>query len=317
MTMDFYVLIDRISVLFILMAVGFLLGKVKILTKEGNKTLSKLVLFIAFPGVILSSVLTGEMGVTITDALYFLLMAIFTFVIAFAVAIIAVRMLGGDKINRGLYILMSVFSNCAFMGLPVVSTVFGAAGIYYVALFSIPFTTLVFSVGILLIAGKKKVAEGEEKKAFKFNPIVLLNPTLIAAILSIPLAVSGVKPPNFITESFVLIGSLATPGGMFVIGASLAYVPLKTLFTEWRVVPVALFRLILIPVITWLILRQIITNELMLGVLVVLTSMPIAATASTLSIEYDGNEQLASSGVFLSTALCAITVPLIVYFLLN
>jgi len=312
--MDFYVLLDRISVLFILMAVGFLLGKAKILTKEGNKVLSKIVLFIAFPGVILSSVLTGEMGVTVTDAIYFILMALLTFVIAFAVAIVVVRLLGGDKANRGLYILMSVFSNCAFMGLPVVITVFGVAAVYYVALFSIPFTTLVFSVGILLVAGRKK---GEGQAAFKFNPIVLLNPTLIAAVLSVPLAVSGVKFPNFITESFVLIGSLATPGGMFVIGASLAYVPIKTLFTEWRVVPVALMRLVIIPVITWLVLRQIVSNELMLGVLVVLTSMPIAATASTLSIEYEGNEQLASSGVFLSTLFCAITVPLIVYFLLN
>jgi len=312
--MDIYVLLDRIAVLFTLMALGFLLGKTQILTKEGNKTLSKLVLFIAFPGVILGSVLTGDMGVTISNAIQFLLMAFLVFAISFTVAIIIVRLLGGDKSNRGLYILMSVFSNCAFMGLPVVITIFGAPGIYYVALFSIPFTTLVFSVGILLIAGRKK---GEGGLVAKFNPKVLLNPTLIAAILSIPIAISGVRPPNFITESLVLIGYLATPGGMFVIGASLAYVPVKTLFSEWRIIPVSLIRLVVIPVVTWLILRQILSNELMLGVLVVLSAMPVAATASTLSIEYDGNEQLASSGVFLSTLLCAVTLPLIVYFLLN
>jgi len=313
-SMDFNVLLNQIGVLFILMGVGFILGKAKILTKEGNKTLSKIVLFIAFPGVILGSIFTNEIGITVTDAVYFILMALLTFVIAFAVAIPVVRLLGGEKANRGLFVLMSVFSNCAFMGLPVVIAVFGINAIYYVALFSIPFTTLVFSVGILLVAGNRK--EGNLAST-KFNPIVLLNPTLIAAVISVPLAVMGVRPPYFITEPLVLIGSLATPGGMFVIGASLAYVPVKTLFTEWRVIPVTLLRLTVIPIITWLVLRQIVTNELMLGVLVVLTSMPMAATATTLAIQYDGNEQLASSGVFLTTLLCAITLPLIVFFLLN
>jgi len=311
--MEMNVLLNQISVLFILMAIGFLMGKVNILTKEGNKTLSKLVLYIAFPGLILGSIFTNQLGVTISDAVYFLAMALISFAIAFAVSIPVVRLLGGDKANRGLYIFMSVFTNCAFMGLPVVHTIFGVSAIYYVALFSIPFTTLVFSVGILLVAKNKK--EGNQA-SFKFNPIVLLNPTLIAALLSIPLAVYGVNPPYFITESLDLIGSLATPGGMFVIGASLAHTPVKTIFNEWRVVPVSILRLIIIPVITWLILRQIVTNELMLGVLVVLSAMPMAATATTIAINYDGNEQLASSGIFLTTLSCAITLPLVAYFLL-
>jgi len=148
-----------------------------------------------------------------------------------------------------------------------------------------------------------------------FNPKTLINPVLIVALLAIPIALIGFRPPQIILETLRITGSITTPGGMLVIGSTLAYVPIKTLLSEWRIIPVTLLRLIIIPVVTWLILRQIITNELLLGVLVIVSGMPSAAMASMLAIEYGGNEKTASAGVFLTTLLCGLTVPLLVYFL--
>ena len=304
--MDLQVIIDQMVVLFIIMAVGFIIGKFKMLTPDSNKMLTRIVLFVALPCTILTSVFENEIDITVGDTLYFLLMTLLTFGIAFLVSIPIVHLLGGNKKNRGLLNFMSVFSNCGFMGFPVVIAIMGISSAYYVALFNIPFNALVFSVGIYMISS----GEGGG-----FNPKSLINPVLIVALLAIPIALLGIRPPQLLADALRITGNITTPGGMLVIGATLAYVPIKTILAEWRIIPVTLLKLIIIPVVTWLILRQIITNELLLGVLVIISGMPTAAMASMLAIEYGGNEKAASAGVFLTTLLCGLTVPLLVYFL--
>jgi len=312
--MDIQVIINQLAVLFLIMAIGFIVGKAKMLTPDGNKVLSKVVLFIGMPCTILSAVFENEIDITVGDTAYFLLMCLVTIMIAFLISMPVIRLLCKEKANRGLLNFMSVFSNCGFMGFPVTIAIFGASSAYFVALFNIPFNALVFSIGILMISGGK---QGDEAgSAYKFNPKLLLNPTLIVALLAIFIALSGMEFPRVVTEAVRITGSITTPGAMIVIGSTLAYVPLKTVFSEWRIAPVTLLKLIIIPVITWLLLRQIITNDLLLGVLVVLSAMPTAAMASMIAIEYGGDEQVASAGVFVTTLLCGITVPLIVYFLL-
>jgi len=204
---------------------------------------------------------------------------------------------------------MAVFGNSGFMGFPILFVIFGVSSAYYVALFFVIFNVLVFSVGVLMIVGKSSDGGG-------FNPKMLLNPTLITALLAIPIALTGLKFPPIITEAIRITGGMTVPGSMIIIGSSLAFVPIKTVFSEWRIFPVSLLKLIIIPFITWLIMRQIITNEMMLVSLIILSGMPVAAMAPILAIEYNRNEQIASAGIFLTTLLSAITVPLLVYLLL-
>ena len=299
------IVLNQMTVLFILMAVGFIIGKVKLLTTEGNTVLSKIVLNITLPCTILSSVFENESVITIADTAYFILMSLLAFLIAFLVSVPIVLLMGGDKANRGLLTFISVFSNCGFMGLPVALAIFGASSAYYVALFSIIFNILVFSVGIIMISGK----------GGKFDPKQLINPTLIIALLAIPIALFNLQFPFIITEVARITGYITIPGAMLVVGSSLAYVPLKTVFSEWRVGPATALKLVAIPIVTWLVLRQIISNELLLGVLVIVSGMPTAATASMLTVG-KGNEHIASAGTFLTTVLCGVTVPLIAYLLL-
>jgi len=319
------VIITQMAVLFCIMAIGFIVGKVKMLTPDGNKLLTRLVLFIALPCTILNSVFENEIDLTVGDTLYFLLMSLLTFLIAFAVSIPVIYLLGGEKKNRGLLNFMSVFSNCGFMGFPVVIAIMGISSAYYVALFNIPFNAIVFSIGIFMISSGGKQGDGSsafshEKTEQKNRPPAflkpLINPVLIVALLAVPMALFGFRPPQILADAVRITGGITTPGGMLVIGSTLAYVPLKTILSEWRIIPVTLLKLIIIPIVTWLILRNIISNDLLLGVLVIVSAMPSAAMASMLAIEYGGNEKTASAGVFLTTLLCGITVPLLVYLLL-
>jgi len=342
--MDMQVILNQMIVLFILMALGFILGKAKLLTRDGNKILSRIVLFVALPCTVLSSVFKNDLEVTIGDTLSYLLFVLLAYAIAFAVSIPVIHFTcRKNKADRGILNFMSVFSNCGFMGVPVALAIFGISATYYVALFNIPYNLLVFSLGIFLITRstnakdsksvdnpgeqpdgeppegeppEREQPDGEQPAKSGFSFKFLLNPVLLSIFLAIPLAITGAKPPGIVAEVLDITGSITTPGAMLVIGSTLALVPLKTIFKEWHIVPVTLLKLIVIPIVTWLILRLIIDDPLMLGVLVVLAGMPTAAMASMLAIEYNGNEQVASAGIFVTTLLCGITVPMIVYLFL-
>ena len=305
--MDMFATINQLSVLFILLIFGYVGCKIKALTPETGKVLTKVVFNITLPCTILSSVIAGNMSIAGGETFLFLLIVFLVYVLYAIVALPTAWALVKDKRLRGLYSFMMIFSNVAFMGIPVVNAIFGPHAVFYVAVFNIPFWILYFSVGVLMISGK---SEG-------FNAKSLINPSMISSLLVIPLALIGFRAPVIIVEAVRLTGAVTTPASMLIIGVTLASTPLRNVFTDWRLYAMTIVKLIVIPIITWFVFRPFISSELLLGVVTVLSGMPTAAAAAMFAIQFENNEQTASSGVFLTTLLCGVTIPLIVYLLLS
>jgi len=303
--MDMGATISQLAVLFILLAVGYAGCKFNILNSDAGKVLTKLVLNITLPGTILGSAIGGNLSIDGSETVFFMLFVLFAFFVYLVVAHPIARTLTKDKSTRGLFTACIVFGNVAFMGLPVASAIFGPDAVFYVALFNIPFWIAIFSYGVLLVSGKRD----------SFQLKLLLNPVLISSVLVIPIALSDLRAPDIIVNALELTGSITTPASMLIIGVMLAQAPIKNVFTKWQLYPLAFVRLILLPILVWLIFRLFIADETILGVIVVLSAMPTASLAAMFAIEYDNNPITASSIVFLTTLLSGITVPLIMFLL--
>jgi len=324
--MDLRLVVSQMAVLFLLIATGYISGKIKMLTPEGVKTLSKIVINISTPSTILYSVLSDAGGITGERTTYFIIMALLAFALFFLIAVPAARALGRGEgsgargqesgvdsagirhnSNSGLYTSMIVFGNVGFMGYPVANAIFGAESMFYVALFNIIFLIICFSIGIIMISGK----------GGNINFKVFLNASLAASLISFIIVFTGFQAPSIITNTVSLASGINTPCAMLVIGATLAQVPIKDVFAKWRLYPVALLKIIVIPIVTWLVFKQFMTDELLFGILVILSGMPIAAAVAMIAVEYGGDERIVSAGVFLTTLLSVVTIPLMVYVLLT
>ena len=324
--MDIQVVISQMAVLFLLIAAGYVFGKIKMLTPDGVKVLSKVVINISTPSVILNSVLGDTGGISGGKTAHFILMVLLVYMLFFLIAMPAARALGSGEVeggwgmgsgdegsavrfrgNSGIYTSMIVFGNVGFMGYPVVQAIFGDRAMFYAVLLNVIFNMLIYSVGIIMISGKK------ENVRLK----VIVNATFVASVISLIIAFTGFRAPFVITETVRIAGGINTPCAMLVIGATLAQIPVGHVFIKWRLYIIALLKMIAIPVITWLIFKQFITESMLLGLLVVLSGMPIAAAVPMIAVEYGGDEHLASGGVFLTTLLSAATIPLIVHLLLT
>jgi predicted permease len=305
--MQISAIISQMAVLFLILAIGYIANRFRIMTAESNSLLTKIVINIAMPCTILSSVMSGEVEMTGNEALFFGLMIALTYIIAFILVIPVPRLLRSPKEDAGLYRFLIVFGNVGFMGFPVAQSIFGSASVFYVALFNIPFSIITFSVGILMVSGR-----GE-----KINPKLFINPALVASVLAVVIFVLKIKTPAVLADTASLLGRITTPAAMLIIGSTLASIPFKKVFTQWRLYPVTVIKLLIVPVVTWLVLRLFIHDALMLGILVVLSGMPTATSATMISMEYGGNERLASTGVFITTLFSLASIPALVFVLLT
>lgn len=301
--MDMTQVVNQMIILFFMLLIGYICGKAKVFTQESNLTLSRAVIYIANPALIINTVTSGQitgsksftLGIIGFSLLFYLVVPIlakvFTFVIPFT------------KKNKKTYEALYCFSNCGFMGIPVINALYGAHAVFYVAIFMIPFNILVYTYGILLICGDQDNVKVDLKK--------IINPVVIASLITLIIYFAGIKTPYVVNETVSLIGAVTTPLAMITIGCNLSFIPIKEVFLDWKMYAYALLRLLLFPVVIWLIFRWFIQDELLLNVMVVIAAMPVASNVTLISNEYGGDVKTIARVTFITTLLSLFSIPVL------
>jgi len=295
-------------VLLVLLAIGYVAGKTGIINQLTNERLTKVVINIVQPARILDSMTGLDNDISIGDAGASILAAASFYIIALPIAFITAKLMRTKSEDSGTYQYILTFGNVGFMGFPVIESVFGNEAMFYCALFNIPFNLLAYSIGLTMLT----------KKSGKFNlePKRLLNMPFISAILALVLFLVKMPIPQVLASTFETLGGSTTPLAMLILGGTLAMLPIKELFTQWRIYIVTFIKLLVIPLVTWLVYRVFLgPDSLLLGVIVVLAAMPVATNATMIAIEYGGNQRVVSQSIFFTTVLCVVTIPFISYLL--
>jgi len=195
---------------------------------------------------------------------------------------------------------VTIFSNCGFMGFPVMESIYGKIGVFYSSIYIIPFNIFVWTIGQMIFTGAK------DKKVIKK---ALINPGIISVFIGLLVFFTPWKMPQIATSVLNMMGSLTTPLSMIIIGSMLAATNIRDIFSEISVYYGSAVRLFLMPFIFLILLRSIGISGIVLGVCVISTAMPAAANTVIFSEKFGGNSLLASKVVFLSTAISIITIP--------
>ena len=298
------VLFEKMAMLVILLALGYLCARLKLVGPEFNKGLSKLVINFFLVGMILSSVINKEMELTGAEALTGFLMLALMMLICFAIAWISpgvLRIKDGDK---GMYRMLVAFMNNGFMRFPIVAAIYGEGAVFFASLSNIPFNLLLYSAGVMLLR------EGSEGEKFKLRNAI--NAPLVATLIATIILVLKIPVPAIIDDTVDTISSATVPLSMMCIGLSLGSVSLKDAFVHPRLYGLSFVRLVVCPLIVWFVMSFFITNPVILGTIVILSACPSAVICSILGIENGRDGIESSEAVFLCTVLSMITIPLLV-----
>ncbi len=298
---SFLTVSEQVVILFILIAVGFVCGKTKLITDAGSKVMTDVVLYFVTPCVIISA-FQREFDSTMLIKLLVSVLA--SAIILFCSVIVAQLIYKSQDRSRACILkFATVFSNCGFMSLPLQQALLGEDGVFYGASFVAIFNIFVWTYGITTMKGKD-----DKSSVMK----VLINPGIIGTVLGIVLFLCSISLPKIVAQPITYLAALNTPVPMLIIGFHLYSANLKKAFTDaWAYLAMAL-RLIILPLVTLFALLLCGIKGSMLVSLVISVASPVAAITTMMSAKYGHDTELSVSVVSASTLLSLVTMPLIV-----
>jgi predicted permease len=304
--MDISGIFRQMFILFAVVGIGFAAGKLGQIDAEFNKRLSALVINITNPAMILASAME-ERVLTRAELLQLTGIAVLSYLALILVALVVPGLIRSPKEDAGVYRFMIIFSNVGFMGFPVVNALFGPEAVFFASVFTIPFNILAYTYGIYLISGERP------EKGKKL--LTHLSPSLVAAVIAYIIYILNISVPQVVSGTMSFVGQITSPAAMLIIGASLASVPFRKVFGEPRMYAISVIKLIILPIITWYLVGLVVKNDVLLGVIVIMLGMPVATNCTMLAAQYGKRVDTASSGVFITTLLSIVTIPLLMWIL--
>jgi len=294
----FIVVLGQLSTLFLLMGVGFVLTRLRLLTERGTKEMSALLVNVVTPCVIIGAfpatpdpALLGELGR--------LAVALTLCYIAYALAA-QLFFRGSEPGHRGLLRFGCVYGNVGFMGIPLLQAVLGQEALVVAAITLAVYNVMAFTHGAVLVGGKEALSP---RKA-------VLNPGVIGVAIGLPLFLTGAVLPGPVARTVSFLGDLNTPLAMVVIGAQLARADLGAVLRETRPYAVAGVKLLLIPLLTAGVLLPFGLSPMFYIAAVILAATPTAGYTSIFAERYGGDTAQAAQLVSLGHLLSVVTLPL-------
>ncbi|NLM36218.1 MAG: AEC family transporter [Clostridiales bacterium] len=296
---------NQILSLFLIILVGFYGRKRSIIDDTLTNGLSRMLLEITTPLLIISSfnydVNSSLAKNTIKAFIYGILIFIIT---PFMVKPLLTKI---EKGKRNILQFAIVFSNCGFMGIPITAAVLGEEAVIYASIFNMCFNLFIWTYGVTLFT---------DAASFKEAKKLLKNPGIIAVFIGLLLTVFSVKLPIVLYNTISLVGHLTTPISMIIIGSLLASIDFKAVIKDKTIYYGAFIKLIIIPAVLYGISLLISDNSLVMRTYVLIQAMPAGATTSLFAERFNKEKEYSAFVVSFSTLLSIITIPMIIALLL-
>lgn len=294
------IILNKILGLFLIILIGVYGTKKEIITEEVNKGLRKILLEITLPLLIVNSfTFTFDDSMKKNVFMAFIYSAIFM-LIGGIISYVFLMPLKSEK--KKILHFANVFSNCGFIGFPLINSIYGAEGVVYTSIFNMIFTIALWTYGVMIFTNS--ISKENIKKVF-------VNPAVIAVYIGIIIMVFKISLPTFIIDTTKIVGDMTAPISMIIVGSILSKVKIKDIFKEISIYYGALIKLIIIPSILYLISLLIKDRSNVINTLIILQGMPAAAMTSILAADYNKEKEYSAIVVFVTTLLSMFTIPIL------
>ena len=293
------IVLKKIIEMFIILLVGVIIYKAKIINDVSTKHLSNVLLLLVSPLLIIQSyqidfnreLLQGLIWAFAASFLTFLFMIVASEFLCY-----------GDRNRSPVEKIAVSYSNSGFIGIPLISGVLGDKGVFYMTAYITVFNLLLWTHGIILM-GDNDGLKGAWKN--------FLSPAILSIVIGIILFLFQLRLPQFIENPLEMIASMNTPLGMIVAGANLAQGNILKSLKNKRLYYLSFIKLIVYPlaglVVLWLLPLEF---EVAFTVFIAL-ACPAGASVIMFAQRYDRDAYYASEIIVITTLLSAVTIPLL------
>ncbi len=303
--MDILHIVTQMLMILAIVMVGFGAAKRNLWSGDLDRKLSIYIMNVSMPALILASVTGKDLAFENSELLALGVVAVANYAVLLTLAYLVPRLFRVNKSREGLMRFMLAFGNVSFIGYPVCDAVFGPKAVFCASVLNIPFNLLVFTVGVSFING------GKPRQAF--SPRLILSPCVAASLAAVAVAVLRLQLPPEVGDWLHMLGDMTTPCALLIIGSSLSHIPVRDMLGSRFVFGMSLLRLIVLPLAVGAVLSLMGVNAFVADVAVVLSAMPVATNGIMLCLQYGKDERVMTQGLFFTTVLSVVTIPLVAY----
>ncbi len=300
---------NSIVSLFLIMIVGVIGRRRKIITPKANKGMIEVLLRIMLPLMIVSSFsFSYDDGIKANVFKTFYLSFI-AYIIIVGVSLLLTKPIKDER--RAILHFANVFTNTGFLGFPILNVIYGPEAVVYGSIFNVFFVLFLWTYGIMIFKGKM-TKEELKKEIFK----ALLNPSIIAVCIGVAMMVLNLKFPEVIYNSIRAVGSMNGPLSMIIVGAIFANVNIKSHLKDWTIYYGILMKMVIIPGILYIISLVINEKSIVINTIIMLGSMPSAAMAPIFAENFNFKKDYATIIMVVTTLVSLVTIPLLLKIIL-
>lgn len=291
----------QVSILYIMIAIGFVCDKAKLFTEKAARMLVDFLLYIVVPCMLVRSFTKIEL--TRHNLLMFLLSLLLAFTTHFIAIALNLPLFRKKNDENPIYKYASIYGNVGFMALPLASEILGNEGVFYCANGVIAFNIITFIHGVKIM----------NRDGFKLNlKNLVLNPGIISVIIGLPLFLLQIRLPVLIEQPMSYLAELNTPLAMLIFGTYLANTDLKTMFTDKKIYLAAFLKLLAMPLLCIGIYHICGVSGTLLVACAITACVPSANNTFMFASKYGRDTGLASKTVALVSLFSIITMPVVI-----
>lgn len=300
----FISILSRVGVIFAVLFVGALARRTNVLNKEATEGLCRVVIEVMLPFLYFYTLATNLSKELFLDIWYLPLFAFGLTAISLLVSWLFSRPALSDKEGRRTFVFLGTFGNYGFLAIPIIYALFAQEGLVMISVFNLGIALLYWTLGLSILTG----AHTQGIKVFKN----LFNNSIYGLLLGLVAGIGSIAVPEFILEISKLIGAAAIPLALIVVGSLLAHKDIGKKVDVKCISLLVLCRLICIPLLVFILIRLFgIDSKVLVALLVLQAAMPSASTTPILTQRFGGKTELAASGVFFTTLLSILTIPIL------
>lgn len=304
----------NVIVLFMIVAVGYILARKQILTKVTNQSFVTLLLHVTLPLLLIISIekdfSKDEFLKMLPDAYLPFINILLLIVLSYLVA----RLLKVDEKRRGLFVGVCSMSSTIFFGIPITLAIFGVKGLPYGLIYYVAQTVIYWTIGMYIL--KKDIIYTyniKQKFSLKDTLKSVFSMPLIAFIIGVTILLLGIRLPSFLESFGNYLGGMTSPLAMLVIGSLIYFTGFKQLKVNRDVIIVLIFRFIIAPGLALLLGTLLHVDPMMVKVTVIMAALPIPNTTVLLVDKFKTDTNFATTVLTYSTIIFLIYIPFLLW----
>ena len=309
--METTIIISQIFILAVVVLIGVIGAKFKVLTPVSKDMLSKVIFNISLPLMLFTNFLKLEATPRLL-ANSFVILTVAGFVILFLLLAgwITAKLFKITGREAAVFKAHSMFGNTIFLGFPLINALYGAEGLLYASMFQLISNIIMWTVGVVVLTYGNGIS-------WKKSILKVINPNTIATLLGLTFFLLSLKLPDLIVKPLSELGAANTWLSMLYIGAMLVFSNVGGLLKKKSLYIISFNRLIFVPAILVALfalsaaLLGTAPDKMVTSVIILEASMPCMASIVIMAKELGADDHIAVGNVFVSTILSIVTLPFV------